>query len=68
MTTLFEENRKYKPKDPEILELLGNPEKQKQMRHYKRSPSYYRLGRSIVYLGKDLNEWANAQRVECNQT
>ena len=65
MTTLFDETRNYRPTDPEIIALLGSPEKQAQMRHYKRSPSYFRLGRSVIYTGKDLNIWANAQRIEC---
>lgn len=34
------------------------------MRHHKRGPVYYRLGRKIIYRGKDLNDWAEAQRVD----
>lgn len=64
MTELFDENRHYQPTDPEILTLLGSKEKQAQMRHFGRYPAFYRLGRKIVIHGKDLNEWANAQRVE----
>jgi len=64
MTTLFDETRHYLPTDPEILSLLGSREKQAQMRHHGRSPAFYRLGRKIVYHGKDLSEWANAQRIE----
>lgn len=66
MTDLFDETRHYQPTDPEILILLGSTEKQAQMRHYRRSPSYYRLGRKIVYQGADLNAWAHAQRIETN--
>lgn len=61
---LFDSNRSYQPADPEILALLGSKDKQAQMRHYGRSPSYYRLGRKIIYDGQDLNAWANAQRFE----
>ncbi|GEM_PF-1352911 len=63
-TMLFDEKRHYQPTDPEILTLLGSKEKQAQMRHYGRYPAFFRLGRKIVIHGKDLNEWANAQRVE----
>lgn len=64
MTQLFDENRHYQQSDPEIIALLGSKEKQAQMRHYRRSPNFYRLGRKIVYHGSDLNAWANAQRIE----
>lgn len=64
MTKLFDETRHYQPTDPEIIELLGRPSKQAQMRHFKRSPSFYRLGRKIIYHGADLNEWAEANKVE----
>ena len=64
--TLFDENRLYQPTEPEILNLLGSKEKQAQMRHYGRYPAFYRLGRKIIYRGLDLNEWANAQRVDPN--
>ena len=64
MTILFDENRIYQPTDPEILNLLGSKEKQAQMRHYGRSPAFYRLGRKIVYHGKDLCDWANARRID----
>ena len=62
--SLFEENRNYQPTDPEILSLLGSREKQAQMRHHGRSPTFYRLGRKIIYQGSDLNNWANSQRIE----
>ena len=64
MTDLFDENRHYQPADQEIIDLLGSREKQAQMRHHGRSPAFYRLGRKIIYHGRDLNQWANAQRIE----
>lgn len=64
MTTLFDEARHYQPADPEIIALLGSVTKQAQMRHFKRSPSFYRLGRKIIYHGADLNAWAEASKVE----
>ncbi len=64
MTKLLDETRHYQPTDPEILALLGSKEKQAQMRHYGRSPAFYRLGRKIIYHGVDLNAWAQANKVE----
>lgn len=64
MVKLFDDERRYRPMDPEILEMLGSPKKQAQMRHHRRSPNYYKLGRSIFYTGVDLNAWAQANRVE----
>ena len=63
-TNLFDENRIYQSKDPEILTLLGSPQKQAQMRYYKRGPAYFKLGRKVFFHGNDLNSWANTNRVE----
>ena len=67
-TQLFDEQRTYQPCDPEILALLGSREKQAQMRHYGRGPAFFRLGRKIIYHGKDLCDWANASRIDPNAT
>ena len=64
MNTLFDETRTYVPDDPEILALLGNRERQAQLRHHGRAPVYFRLGRKIIYHGADLNAWANARRID----
>ena len=64
MAKLFDESRHYQPTDPEIISLLGSTSKQAQMRHFKRSPSFYRLGRKIIYHGSDLNAWAEANKIE----
>ena len=64
MPDLFENNRLYETEDQEITSTLGSWEKQAQMRHHGRSPAFYRLGRKIIYHGRDLNQWANAQRIE----
>jgi len=63
MIELFDENRHYQQTDELILQLLGSREKQAQMRHYGRSPAFYRLGRKIIYHGSDLNAWAFAHRI-----
>jgi len=61
---LFEEDRMYQPCDPIIIALLGGKSTQAQMRHHKRGPAYFKLGKKIIMHGHDLNLWANANRVE----
>lgn len=68
MQKLFDDNQNYQPSDPLILELLGSTEKQGQMRHHKRGPAYYLLGRKVIYRGFDLNSWAEKQRVDSSHT
>jgi hypothetical protein len=63
MTSLFEHDRSYVLGDPE-LELIGDRAKLAQWRHKRVGPAFYRLGRKIVYRGRDLNAWADARRVE----
>lgn len=63
MTMLFENNRNYLLADPE-LELIGPRAKLAFWRHQNVGPSFYRLGRKIIYTGTDLNTWTNARRVE----
>ena len=63
MANLFEQNRTYILGDPE-LDIIGNREKLAQWRHKGVGPAFYRLGRKIVYRGADLNDWANAHRVD----
>lgn len=63
MANLFEQNRNYVLGDEE-LNLIGDRDKLAQWRHKNLGPPYYRLGRKIIYRGTDLNEWADAQRVE----
>jgi len=62
MTNLFDDTRNYVLGDPE-LDIIGNREKLAQWRHRGCGPSYYTLGRKIVYRGSDLNAWAEARRV-----
>jgi hypothetical protein len=64
MGTFYVDDHLYRPEDQEIIDTLGSREKQAQMRHHGRAPAYYRLGRKIIYHGRDLNQWANAQRIE----
>lgn len=65
MATIFENNRNYVLSDSE-LHIIGDREKLAQWRHKGVGPAYYRLGRKIVYRGIDLNEWAEANRIETN--
>ena len=61
MTDVFDNNRTYVLGDPE-LDLLGDRNKLAQWRHKGVGPTYYKLGRKIVYRGGDLNAWIEAQR------
>ena len=63
MANLFEQNRNYVLGDDE-LKIIGDRDKLAQWRHKKMGPAFYKLGRKIIYRGADLNEWAEAQRVE----
>ena len=63
MSVLFDSNRNYVNGDPE-LNILGNREKLAQWRHRGYGPSYFKLGRKIVYRGHDLNEFANNCRID----
>ena len=63
METIFDNSRNYVLGDPE-LSLIGSREKLAQWRHRGVGPSFYRLGRKIIYRGSDLNAWIEANRVE----
>lgn len=65
MAKLFEDNRNYILGDPE-LDFIGNREKLAQWRHKNMGPAYYKLGRKILYHGRDLNSWADANRIDPN--
>ena len=67
MAEIFKHDRIYCLGD-EALELIGDREKLAQWRHKRVGPTYYRLGRKIVYRGADLNAWADANRVETIKT
>lgn len=60
----FEDERNYRPDDPEVKEVMDDSERQAQMRHRGTAPAYYRLGRKIIYRGVDLNTWFQAARIE----
>ena len=62
MANLFDDTRSYVLGDKE-LDLIGTREKLAQWRHRGVGPSFFKLGRKIVYRGSDLNQWAEAQRV-----
>lgn len=65
MPKLFENDRTYVLGDPE-LNFIGNREKLAQWRHKSMGPAYYKLGRKVVYHGRDLNAWADANRTDPN--
>ena len=63
MANLFEQDRNYVLGDSE-LDLIGDRAKLAQWRHKGMGPPFYKLGRKIIYRGADLNEWAEANRVD----
>ena len=63
MPDLFENDRTYVLGDC-ALDIIGNREKLAQWRYHGKGPAFYRLGRKIVYLGADLNKWAEEQRTD----
>lgn len=65
MATLFENDRNYILGDPE-LEIIGDRDKLAQWRHKNTGPAYFKLGRKIVYNGRDLNASADANRIDPN--
>ena len=62
----FEDERNYLPDDTEVQAVLGDKEKQGQMRHRGTSPDYYRFGRKIVYRGCDLNRYVRSNHIKSN--
>ena len=66
MPYLFDNDRNYVLGDCE-LELIGDRDKLAQWRHKNIGPAYYKLGRKIVYHGRDLNAWADANRIDPNE-
>ena len=52
---------------PQAAELLGiNPGTLAHMRFEGRGPAFYRAGRSIRYILRDLIEWLRSSRVPCD--
>lgn len=66
MPNIFDNDRNYVLGDSE-LELIGDRDKLAQWRHKNMGPAYYKLGRKIVYNGRDLNAWADANRIDPNE-
>lgn len=67
MPSPFDDNRSYVLGDPE-LELIGSREKLAQWRHKRKGPPYFKIGRKIIYAGKDLNAWMATNRVDPEQS
>ena len=49
--------------DDEKMRLFGTVEKLAQWRHRGRGPAYIKVGRKIMYLGADLNDYLTKRRV-----
>jgi len=55
MPNIFDNDRNYVLGDTE-LDLIGDRDKLAQWRHKGHGPSYYKLGRKVIYRGCDLND------------
>ena len=59
----FEPDLYYRPQDP-AMRLLGTPGSLAVQRCKGGGPPFTRMGRRVLYLGRDLNAWLDAHRVE----
>ena len=59
----FEDDRYYPTSAPE-LRVLGSRGTLAQWRHRGVGPPYIRFGNRVLYEGRALNGWLDAQRVE----
>ena len=60
---MFDETRLYTPRDPE-LRVIASYSLLAQWRHEGRGPAYIKSGARVLYSGKALNEWLEAQTVQ----
>lgn len=63
MLQRFDPDRYYLTTDAELL-LLGSPPTLAQHRHEGKGPRFVRLGRRVLYRGRDLNEFLDQCVVE----
>ena len=61
--TAFDPDRYYVTTDSE-LSLLGSPAALAQWRHRGEGPRYHKVGRRILYRGRDLNDFLDQCAVE----
>lgn len=62
MYNIFDPGTLYFPDDKE-MRVFGSVDKLAQWRHRGRGPAYVKAGRSITYLGADLNVWLWKRRI-----
>ena len=59
----FEPHKFYRPNDDE-LRIIAAAHTLCRWRHEGTGPRYIKAGSRVLYQGKDLLDWLNAQRVE----
>lgn len=59
----FDDDLYYAPKDP-AMKVIGSPGALAVQRHRGQGPPYTKVGRRVLYLGRDLNQHIDAGRVE----
>ena len=60
---MFDNETLYLPTDPEI-QRLGSYSTLASWRSEGRGPRYVKIGGRVMYRGRDLNEWIEAQTVD----
>lgn len=63
---LFEDKRVYDDRDAE-LNLIASRTKRSQWRHRRVGPPWVKFGRSVKYIGSDLNKWIEANRMATSE-
>ena len=64
---MFDPDKYYAADDPQ-LNALVTYSTLASYRHEGRGPAYAKIGRRIMYLGKDLNAWLAARRVATSES
>ena len=59
----FDDSQYYRPADP-AMRIFGTEGSLALQRHRDQGPPFHRMGRRILYFGRDLNEYLDKHRVE----
>ena len=63
----FKDDHYYPTNDPGLNALIGTQGSLAVMRCKGRGPKYHKVGNRVLYLGKDLNDYLDAGRIEPRQ-
>ncbi len=62
ISDIFEPERVYDDSDAE-LDIIANKARRAHWRYRREGPGYIKFGRKVKYLGADLNNWVESNRV-----